>query len=121
MAGRFPLYSDADLHGPVVSALKRAGWDVMRAIDAYPERTPDSVHFERAAREQRVYLANDSDIPSIAREWLAAGRPFRGLIYWPRSHYRSMSPGDFVRTLDGLAAADDPFGSYPVIYLKLRR
>jgi len=93
----------------------------MRAIDAYPERTADAVHFGRAASEKRVYLANDSDIPSIAREWLAAGRPFRGLIYWRRSLYRSMSPGDFVRALDRLAQADDPFRAYPIIYLKLHR
>jgi len=93
----------------------------MRAIDAYPEKTPDSVHFERTAREDRVFLANDSDIPPLAHEWLATGRLFRGLIYWPRSHYRSMSPGDFVRVLDDLAAADDPFGSYPIVYLRLRR
>jgi hypothetical protein len=121
VAGRFPLYADADLHGPVVAALKKAGWDVMRAIDAYPERTLDPVHFERAAQENRVFLANDSDIPPIAHEWLAAGRPFRGLVYWPRSHYQSMSPGDFVREFAELAAADDPFGSYPIIYLKRRR
>jgi hypothetical protein len=36
VAGRFPLYTDADIHGPVVDALKDHGWDVVRAIDTYP-------------------------------------------------------------------------------------
>ena len=31
MAGRFPLYTDADIHGPVVKALVSADWDVVRA------------------------------------------------------------------------------------------
>ena len=48
MARRFPLYTDADVQGPVIHALKSAGWDVVRAIEAFPERTADSVHFERA-------------------------------------------------------------------------
>lgn len=120
MAGRFPLYSDADIDGRVVSALIRAGWSVMRAVDAHPEKTPDRVHFESAAKQRRVYLANDRDIPLIAHEWLAAGRAFRGLVWWPRSHYRTMGPGDFVAEFEGLAQEDDPFQLYPILYLKRR-
>ena len=33
MAGRFPLYADADVRGPLIKALRNAGWDVVRAID----------------------------------------------------------------------------------------
>jgi hypothetical protein len=39
VAGRFSLYTDADVDGPVVKALQSAGWDVLRAIDAYREET----------------------------------------------------------------------------------
>jgi len=48
VAARFPLYTDADVHGPLVKALKRAGWDVVRAIDELPEGEEDPPHFERA-------------------------------------------------------------------------
>lgn len=61
MAGRFPLYTDADIHGPVVEALIDAGWDVLRAIDALPEGTLDGPHFERAAREGRVTVTPPRD------------------------------------------------------------
>jgi hypothetical protein len=31
VAARFPLYTDADVRGPLIKALKKAGWDVVRA------------------------------------------------------------------------------------------
>lgn len=40
MAGRFPLYTDADVNGPVVQALVDRGWDVVRAIDALAQQLP---------------------------------------------------------------------------------
>ena len=50
MAGRFPLYTDADLYGPLVEGLRRAGWDLLRAIEVYPERTLDIVRKDSAFR-----------------------------------------------------------------------
>jgi hypothetical protein len=50
VAGRFPLYTDADVHGPLIEALILRGWDVLRAVDHCPEGTEDPVHFEEAAR-----------------------------------------------------------------------
>jgi hypothetical protein len=58
---RFPLYTDADVHGPYVEALRRSGWDIVRAVDEFPEGTSDPIHFERAAREGRVLVSNDID------------------------------------------------------------
>lgn len=49
MPGRFPLYTDADIHGPLVAALIRKGWDVLRAIDRFRQGSDDSIHFEEAA------------------------------------------------------------------------
>jgi len=49
VAGRFPLYTDADVHGPIVTGLVDRGWDVLRAVDAHPQGTDDEVHFETAA------------------------------------------------------------------------
>lgn len=92
MAGRFTLYTDADLYGPLVEGLRRAGWNRLRAIEAYPERTLDVVHFERAVREGRVMVSNDRDVLEIAERWFEEGRPFPGLIFWAqRKHHRLIS------------------------------
>jgi hypothetical protein len=120
VAGRFTLYTDEDLNGPVVDALQDAGWDLVRAIDLYPEGTPDAVHFERAARDRRALVTNDRRITAIGHAWLGEGRPFRGLICWPRAHYKRMSPRDFVDSFEELAQQDNPF-AYPIIHIKPRR
>ena len=54
MAGRFPLYTDADVKGAVIEALRQGGWDVVRAIEAFPEGTDDEVHFDYALRKKIV-------------------------------------------------------------------
>jgi hypothetical protein len=123
MAGRFRIYTDADIHGPVVDALQHAGWDNLRAIDALPEGTKDAPHFERAASEGRVFVTNDNRVEhQVVSVWLADRRPFAGMIHWPRSHYFEMSPGDFVEAFEELARQDDPFPrDYPVVHLKKKR
>jgi hypothetical protein len=121
VAGRFPLYTDTDVDGRVVSALVRAGWDVQRGIDAHPERTSDSVHFEHAATAGRVLVSNDSDMLLIGESWAAEGRRFPGLIWWHRRHYQHMNPGDFVAAFEELAARDDPFAAFPIVYIKPKR
>lgn len=121
MAGRFTLYTDADIHGPVVEALSDHGWDVVRAIDSFPEGTDDDVHFACAAQAGRVMVGNDLDVKLLAEHWCAEGRSFVGLVWWPREHYRRMKPGDFLDAFEGLAALDDPFGRYPIVHLKPKR
>jgi len=118
VAGRFRLYTDADIDGPVVTALKGGGWDVLRGIDAYPERTPDLVHFERAVNDRRVLVSNDVDMKAFGEKWFEDGKRFTGLIWWPRSHYRRMTPGDFVRSFEDLAPLEDPFSPYSIVYIK---
>jgi hypothetical protein len=121
VAGRFPLYTDTDVDGPVVKALRAATWDVLRGIDAYPERTSDRVHFARAAQEGRVLVSNDIDMKLIAETWFIERRRFPGLAWWPRSHYAVMSPGDFVAAFEELAARDEPFAGYPIVHIKPKR
>ena len=119
MAGRFRLYTDADVYGPLVEGLTRAGWDVLRAIDAYPERTFDSVHFERAAREGRVIVSNDRDLLEIAETWFAKGQVFPGLIYWAqRTHHGLISIASFLDAFEELARKPDPFSPYPILRLR---
>ena len=89
----------------------------MRAVDLYAQSTPDLVHFERAANENRVLLSNDHGMEVIAEEWLADGRSFRGLILWPQELYRRMTYGEIV---DQIGALREPF-PYKVIHIVPRR
>jgi hypothetical protein len=118
VAGRFLLYTDADIQGAVVKALEDSDWNVLRAIDAFPERTPDLTHFERAAALGRVLVTNDGDQKRIAFEWYAVGRPLPGVIWWPQTQYRLMRPGDFVKRFEGYAQQPNPFADFPVLHLK---
>lgn len=117
MAGRFPLYSDADIHGPVVHALQRKGWDVLRAVDRFDERTDDSVHFEEAASLGRVLVSNDSDMKALAEKWLDEGRALTGLVWWPRKHYARMGASDILEAFEELARREAPFAGYPIVHI----
>lgn len=118
MAGRFPLYTDADVRGKVVKGLKQLGWDVLRAIDAFPERTKDLPHFERAVALGRVLVTNDEDHDVIADQWYRAGRPFPGVIAWRQKLYTQMSNGEILEYFESLARQDNPFAGYPILHLK---
>jgi hypothetical protein len=118
VAGRFPLYTDADVRGPLVEALARRGWDVLRAIDAYPERTRDPIHFERAARDGRVLVSHDIDQLKLALRWIEEGRRFRGLVTWAQLHHLRFTEAAFVAAFEQLAGEEDPFpAAYPIRYL----
>ncbi len=80
MARRFPLYTDENVQGPLLKALKRQGWDIVRAVEIYPEGTPDDTHFEYAVQQGLVLVTNDGPLHSIAHRWLREGRPFPGMI-----------------------------------------
>ena len=81
MAGRFPLYTDADIQGPVAKALQQAGWNVVRAIDALPEGSSDPAHFEHAVALGRVLVTNDEGLRQRARAWYTEGRTFPGVVW----------------------------------------
>ena len=121
MFGRFPLYTDADVQGPVVAALQKAGWDVVRAIGVFPEKTKDTVHFQRAVELGRVLVTNDEGQRQQARAWYRDGRAFPGVIWWPQVDYVGRTPGDFLKAFDALTQAEDPFSPYPVVYLIAKR
>lgn len=120
MPGRWPLYTDADIRGPLVEALIQKGWDVLRAVDAYPERTRDPIHFERAAQDGRVLVSYDTDQVKFAIRWIEEGRPFRGLLTWPQLYHRRFTETAFVASFERMAAEEDPFpAAYPIRYLSL--
>ena len=53
MPGRFPLFTDENVDGPLIKALTARGWDVLRAVDVFGERTDDAVLFAYAAENAR--------------------------------------------------------------------
>jgi hypothetical protein len=108
---------DAHVQQSLVEALRRRGWDVVRAIEVFPEKTDDEVHFEYAAGAGRVFVTNDGPLQGIANRWLREGRRFSGMITWPQRRYQEKTTGDFVEDFKELAEREDPFGRYPIIYL----
>jgi hypothetical protein len=116
VAGRFPLFTDACVNGHLVAALTQRGWDIVRAIDLYPERTPDLAIFARAAQEDRVFVSNDGPIEQLALSWLAGGRSFR-MVFWPQDDYGRWTIGELAQGFEALSAEEDPF-VYPLRRLK---
>jgi predicted nuclease of predicted toxin-antitoxin system len=116
VAGRFPLFADACVNGLLVDALIRRGWDVRRAIDAFPEGTQDPQLFESAAVEGRVFVTNDGPLERIGLRWVREGRPFR-MIFWRIEDYHLATIGRFVDAFEELAREAEPF-LYPIRHLK---
>jgi hypothetical protein len=121
VAGRFPLYTDADVRGPLIKALKQAGWDVTRAIDELPEGAEDLPHFERAAALGRVFVTNDEGQEIRANKWHREGRAYPGLITWRQKDYSRMTYGEIVEVFEELATREDPFSPYPIVHIKPKR
>ena len=108
MAGRFPLYTDADVRGPLIKALTNAGWDMVRAIDELAEGTKDPPHFERAVELGRVLVTNDSGQETRAQQWYEAKRSFPGLIVWRQAVYDQVSYGQLVEAFEEIARQTFP-------------
>jgi predicted nuclease of predicted toxin-antitoxin system len=89
VARGFAVFTDNHVQQAVVDGLVAAGWDVVRAIDAFPEGTADAVLLEHAAKESRIFVTNDEDLLAIAAAWLEAGRSSRGSSTGMRTTIRS--------------------------------
>ena len=85
-----------------VVAVLKMGKTAEQILVAYPDLSLAQVH------------------AAIGEEWIADGRVFAGLVWWPRKQYARMTAGDVVRFFESLAAEDDPFKSYPIRFLKPR-
>lgn len=119
MPGRFPLLTDENIPGPLIDALRSAGWDVLHARELFGEDTDDEILFDYAAGQGRVLVSTDQDHLPIADRWLRTGKPFR-MVWWKQAPYQRVRPQAFVDAFNMLAAReDDPF-RYPVHYLKPR-
>jgi len=101
----------------ITDGLVRRRWDVQRAVDLFPEGAKDSILFEYAAKNSRVFVTSDEAIQGTGESWLRLGRSFAGLIFWPQKHLRRMSDGDIIGKIEKLAEKDNPF-AYPIIHIK---
>lgn len=119
MAGRFPLLTDIHVHDALVTVLRRAGWDVLRAVDTLPSNTTDEVLFAYAAEHHRVFVTNDRPLEAIAIRWMKEGRAFDGLVCWPQKHYRVMTNTELAQAFDEIATKPNAF-VYPIEYIKPR-
>ena len=99
VAGRFPLYTDEDVHGHLIKALRRKDWEVVRAVDVYPLGTDDEIHFEHAAKEGLVFVSNDQPALEIATEWLSRGKRSFRLITWPQERYTQVEISDLKKVI----------------------
>lgn len=61
MAG-LPLFTDNHVRGPLITALRQRGWDVVRAVDRFGQENDDAGLFAFAAKEGRVFLTCDEGI-----------------------------------------------------------
>ena len=117
---RFPLFTDNHVRQQIVDGLRARGWDIVRAIDVFPEGTEDDVLFAYAAQEGRVFVSSDEPAQEIPKQWLREGRAFRGMVCWPQRHHRLLSEGDFIAAFEELASRVDAF-AYPIEYIKPTR
>ena len=99
----------------MIKALIARGWDVVRAVDVFGERTDDDVLFAYAAEQGRVLVTEDRPAEAVAIRWLREGRAFRGMI---RCTSSKASVGELVAAFETLAEAEAPFGGYPIVHLK---
>jgi Domain of unknown function (DUF5615) len=77
------LASDADVHGEIIRGLRRRlpELDLVRALDALPEGTPDAEVLAWAAAENRVLITNDrTTMVGFAYQRVAARESVPGVI-----------------------------------------
>ena len=84
MPGRFPLFTDENIDGPIIRGLRQRGWDVQHATKELGEETKDAPLFQLAASLDRVFVSTDRHMLQLAKKWLEVNRPFR-MIWWEQS------------------------------------
>jgi hypothetical protein len=117
VAAGVPLFTDNHVRQQIVDGLRARGWDVVRAIDVFPERTDDERLFAWAAENGRIFVSSDEPAQEIPKRWLRERRFFLGMICWPQKHHRRMSDGEFISALER-GAADPQAFAYPIYYIK---
>jgi predicted nuclease of predicted toxin-antitoxin system len=115
--GRFPLFTDENVDGPILRGLRQRGWDVQHATEEFGEKTKDTPLLEYATELGRIFVSTDKDMLPIGKQWAQEGRAFR-MIWWEQKRTQRILLATVLDAFDELAAKDDAFLS-PIEYLKL--
>jgi hypothetical protein len=119
VAGRFALLTDDCVAGPIVDGLKRSGWDLVRVVDVFGQKSVDETVMAWATENGRAVVSTDRDCLAIGRRWLGDGRAFR-LVYWEQFRYQRVAAGPFLAAFEALAANESAFSAC-VEYLDITR
>lgn len=91
------LYADHHVNSAIIEGLRRKGIDVVTAFEDGFGRRADADLLARAYELDRVVFTQDVDFIVIADEWLAAGRPFAGVVF---AHQLKVTIGQAIRDLE---------------------
>ena len=82
------VYIDEHVDDAIAEGLRRAGCDVVRAVDRHPGEPNDEVHLVTATQERRLLMTRDEDFLRLHAEYLSSGREHAGIAFWPQiKHY----------------------------------
>jgi predicted nuclease of predicted toxin-antitoxin system len=115
--GRFPLFTDENVDGPIIRGLRQRGWDVQHAREEFGQKTKDTPLLEYATSLNRVMVSTDKHHLQLAEQWVEEGRSFR-LIWWEQMRSQRILLPIVLDAFDEIAADETPF-SYPIRFLKL--
>jgi predicted nuclease of predicted toxin-antitoxin system len=91
------LYADHHVNSAIVEGVRRKGIDVLTAREDGSDRWSDEELLKRANELGRVIFTPDVDFIVLADEWLAAGRPFAGVVF---AHQLGVTIGQAIRDLE---------------------
>jgi hypothetical protein len=114
------LFTDNQVRGALIKALRQRGRDVERAVDVFGQENDDAELFAHAAKEGRVFLTCDEGIQAIAHEWLRQGRGDFRMIYCSMPRQQEMAIGELVEAIEEILGKPDAF-AFSIEYVKPRR
>ena len=114
------LASDADVHGDIIRGLRRRhpGIDLVRAVEALPDGTPDPEVLTWAAANHRVLITNDRNtMVGFAHQRVADGEPMPGLIVTSRGQSLGEAIDDILVIAELMS--EEEIQQQVVVYLPL--
>lgn len=99
------FYMSHHVPSAITEGLRSKGVDVVTAYEDGAEQYDDDRLLARASELGRVLFSQDDDLLAVAQRWIAAGKPFAGLIY---GHQRALAIGRAVQDLELIAKASQP-------------
>ena len=116
----FAFFTDNQIRGALIKALRQQGLDVSRAVDVFGQENDDTELFAHAAKEGRIFLTCDEGIQAIAHDWLGRARTEFRMIYCTMEHQQEMTVGALLDAIEDILRRPDAF-AYPIEYIKPSR